>query len=64
MRKLFCKHCERYLGEAESIIGELICSNSKCKATNQFKILNNNQDKLLHHKFLTPERQPKGEHNE
>jgi len=57
--KLNCKYCSRHLGEAEVIIAELICSNSSCKATNQYTHLTNDLSKMYTHKFTKPEKQPK-----
>jgi len=58
--KLNCKHCGRYLGEFHTVIGEILCSNSSCKATNQFKIIKMNEFDTMNFKFSEPERQPKG----
>lgn len=41
MTKLECRHCGRYIGEAETIVAEIKCPNSSCRAGNQFKILSN-----------------------
>lgn len=57
--KLTCKHCDRYLGEVEVIVGELLCGNTACKGGSQYSIITNNLDKIVRHKFLSPERPPK-----
>lgn len=59
MKELTCKDCGRYLGEAEVIVADLLCSNGSCKASTQFKILNADQIKLIKYKFAKPEREPK-----
>lgn len=59
MIELKCKHCDRHLGEAEMIVGELLCPNSSCKASSQFKIITADQSKLISYKFAKPEREPK-----
>lgn len=55
--ELKCKHCARYLGEAETIVADLLCPG--CKATNQFKILSADTSKLINYKFAKAERPPK-----
>lgn len=59
MIELKCKHCSRHLGEVEAIVGEIRCSNSSCKAGNQFKILKSDETSLLTYKFAKPETPPK-----
>ena len=59
MIDLTCKHCKRHLGEVESIVGEIRCSNSACKAGNQFKILTTDEAALISYKFAKPETPPK-----
>lgn len=59
MIELKCKDCDRYLGEAETIVADLLCPNSSCKASTQFKILTADQTKMLSYKFAKPARQPK-----
>lgn len=59
MTELFCKNCKRYLGEAEVIVADIICSNSSCKGSTQFKILSADQSKLYSYKFAKPEKPPK-----
>jgi hypothetical protein len=59
MIELKCKHCQRHLGEVESIVGDLICPNSSCKGSSQFKILSADQSKLIAFKFAKAEREPK-----
>ena len=49
--------CGRHLGEAESIIADILCAG--CKGSTQFKILSNDQSKLINYKFVKPERSPK-----
>lgn len=57
---LNCGHCNRYLGKAHgTTVAEIICSNSSCKAGNQFKIINGDISKDIRHKFLEPAKQPK-----
>jgi len=58
--ELKCKSCGRLLGTSYgTIIAELKCSNSSCRATNQFKVINSDQDKDIRYKFLTKEILPK-----
>lgn len=59
MIDLNCSHCGRFLGRAKSIVGEIICSNSSCKAGNQFKILTADEASLITFKFAEPPRPPK-----
>ena len=59
MIDLNCSHCGRFLGRAKSIVGELICSNSSCKAGNQFKILTADEAALISFKFADAPRPPK-----
>lgn len=57
---LLCKYCERYLGKAYgTVVAELKCSNSSCRATNHFKIIQADTAKDITHKFTKPEQQPK-----
>ena len=62
--KLHCKHCQRYLADVDSFVGEILCSNSNCKATNQFKIVSNNELESLKYKFTNPEKPPKNKEND
>jgi phage FluMu protein Com len=64
MIALKCTHCGRHLGEVEAIVGEIICSNSSCKAGNQFKILNSDETALITYKFAQPPKPPKGSDKE
>lgn len=58
--ELNCNHCGRYLGKAYgTTLAEIICSNSSCKAGNQFKIINGDTTADFHHKFLDPAKPPK-----
>lgn len=59
MTELRCEHCQRFIGEVEAIVGEIMCPNPSCKAGNQFKILVADESKLLTHKFAKPPRPPK-----
>lgn len=59
MNELKCRVCSRYIGEAETIIAELMCPNTSCKATTQFKIINNDIEKLISYKFMTEPKKPK-----
>lgn len=57
---LKCKSCDRHLGWAYgSIVAELICPNSACKATNHFKIIRGDTSEDIRFKFAKPERPPK-----
>ena len=59
-RELRCKHCDRYIGKAYgTIVAELVCPNTSCKAGNQFKIINGDTVGDLRHKFLTLPKPPK-----
>lgn len=49
--KLNCKNCDRFLGEVEMLVGEILCGNSACKAGNQYKIITSDTDKMLRFKF-------------
>lgn len=59
MTELNCKNtkCGRYLGEAETIVADILCAG--CKGSSQFKILSSDQSKLFNYKFAKPEREPK-----
>lgn len=58
--ELKCYNCKRYLGTAYgTIIAEIPCGNSSCKAGNQIKIINGDNVADITHKFLTPPREPK-----
>lgn len=59
MTALTCKHCNRHMGEAEAFVGELLCANSKCKGTTQFKIIKSDNSALFSYKFAKPEKPPK-----
>jgi hypothetical protein len=59
MTPLSCASCTRHLGTAKAFVGELICPNSKCKATTQFKILTTDETALMRFKFATPPKPPK-----
>lgn len=59
MIELKCRHCSRHLGEAEAIVGDIICPNSSCKGSTQFKIVNNDTVGMMKYKFASPEREPK-----
>jgi hypothetical protein len=61
MVDLKCKSCERHLGEAETIVADLLCPNSSCRASTQFKIINNDVTSMMKYKFLKPERPSKKE---
>lgn len=56
-----CKHCGRFLfKQAGTVVIEgLICSNSKCKAKLNFKIVTADRSKDVAYKFLSPETEPK-----
>ena len=57
-----CKHCGRYLFTAMSttILEQMVCSNSKCKAKLNFKIVNHlSSNEQIAYKFATKETQPK-----
>ncbi len=57
MIDLKCKSCKRHLGEAETIVADILCSG--CGASSQFKILNRDNSKIYGFKFPSPEREPK-----
>lgn len=59
MIDLNCSKCKRYIGKAESIVADLLCPNSSCKASTQFKIVTSDVSKLITYKFAEPERPPK-----
>ena len=59
MIDLKCKHCNRHLGQAETIIADIICPNTSCKGSTQFKIVSSDVSKMYNFKFITPEREPK-----
>lgn len=61
MIKLTCKHCERYLGEVETLVGEILCGRSTCRGGNQFKIVTNNVSKMVNYTFTNAEKPPKKE---
>lgn len=55
-----CKHCKRYLGKAYgTVVAEILCSNTSCKAGNQIKIINADSEADIKHKFVTPAQEPK-----
>jgi hypothetical protein len=59
-RELKCKYCERYLGKSYgTIVAELKCSNSSCRATTHIKVINSDTVSDIRHKFLHPETEPK-----
>lgn len=59
-QELTCKDCNRHLGVANgTTIAELKCSNSSCKATTQFKIINGDIAKDIRYKFAGPPQPPK-----
>jgi hypothetical protein len=57
--ELKCRNCGRHLGEATTIVADLLCPNSACRASTQFKILNNDTVGMMNYKFAKPEREPK-----
>lgn len=61
MIELRCKHCNRFMGEAECIVGEIICPNTSCKAGNQFKVLTSDEEALVRFKFASAPRPAKTE---
>lgn len=61
MVKITCKNCDRFLGEIEMLVGEILCGNSACKAGNQYKILTSDTDKMLRFKFINPPKPAKKE---
>lgn len=57
--ELNCAHCGRYLGKAYgTIVADIRCPNSSCKAGNQIKIINGNNDDYRF-KFSEPAQPPK-----
>jgi hypothetical protein len=57
-----CKHCGRFLFRAVGtvVIEGMICTNSKCKAKLNIKIVTPQSEvKSIKHKFTTPEGVPK-----
>lgn len=59
-QELKCKDCNRHLGTANgTVVAELKCSNSSCRATTQFKIINGDITKDIRYKFTTPAQPPK-----
>lgn len=59
MTELKCKHCGRHIGVADMIIADLLCPNTSCKGSTQFKIVKADISKALNFKFETPEKEPK-----
>lgn len=61
MKRITCRHCKRFLFEqAGTVVLEgMVCPNTDCKATLNFKLINADTTKDLTHKFVTPERPPK-----
>lgn len=60
IKELKCKDCGRHLGKAMgTIIAELNCPNSACRATTQFKIINGDIVSDLRFKFVDPPKPPK-----
>jgi len=60
--KINCKHCGRYLMESKgtTIIEGVICTNTKCKAKLNIKIVTSDStDKDIRFKFAEPETSPK-----
>lgn len=60
--KVTCSYCERFLFNAvtTTIAEGVICSNSKCKAKLNIKIVfDGATDEQLHYKFTTPGAPPK-----
>ena len=57
MIEIRCKECNKPLGQVESLVGEIYCSNTSCKAGSQYKILTN--DTLVAYEFAQPPRPPK-----
>lgn len=57
-----CRHCDRYLFTAKgtTIIEQLPCPNSKCRAKMNIKIVNSNSTMAeINYKFETTEQEPK-----
>lgn len=61
MIEVKCKHCGRFIGEVEMIVGNLSCPNSSCKGSTNFKILSDKP--MYNYKFVKPEKQPKEKRN-
>lgn len=61
MIKLECHHCGRYLGEVETLVGEILCGRSTCRGGNQFKIVTKNVGKMVSYTFANAEKPPKKE---
>ena len=59
MIELRCRHCSRYIGQVETLVGEVICGNSSCKAGNQFKVINPDMNKMMSFKFASAPKPPK-----
>nr|DAK93764.1 MAG TPA: zinc-ribbon domain protein [Caudoviricetes sp.] len=60
--KIACKYCGRYLMDTKgtTVIEGLICTNSKCKAKLNIKVVTpNSSQKEIRHKFTAPEVPPK-----
>lgn len=60
--KITCKHCGRYLMESKgtTIIEGLICTNTKCKAKLNIKIVDSGSSESdLRYKFIQEEEPPK-----
>lgn len=59
-REITCEHCGRYIGTAYgSVVAELKCGNSSCRATNQVKIVQGDPMKDITFKFANPPQPPK-----
>lgn len=57
-----CKHCSRFLFKAvgTTIVSNLPCPNSSCRAKLNIKVINyDSSEEERHHKFATPETPPK-----
>lgn len=65
--KVNCRFCDRYIMTATSstIVEGVICSNSRCKAKMNIRILftNDATQAQLRHKFTEPEQPPKDKEN-
>lgn len=64
--EVHCKHCKRYLFTAKGtvIIEQMPCSNTKCRAKLNIKIVTPDAtEEQLHYKFSTPETPPKSASN-
>lgn len=62
--KIYCKYCGRYLMDAKgtTIIENLICPNSKCKAHLNIKVITPKSTiDEINYKFESPEVPPKNE---